>query len=65
MERRPKQKMDKTEAYYVHIGYTFANELIKRKRYRTGKQRHVKLKVRPCVQARLDKLWRYWGMALK
>lgn len=62
---KTKQKMDKSEPYFVHVGYTFAYELKKHKRYATGKQRHVSLKIRPCVQARLDKLYRYWGKGLK
>ena len=60
-----KQRIDKSEPYYVHIGYTFAYELKKAKRYRQGKYRHVKLKIRPVVQKRLDKLHKYWGLALK
>lgn len=59
-----KQRIDKSEPYFVHIGYTFAYELKKSKRYQSGKLRHVRLKIRPCVQARLDKLYRYWGKAL-
>ena len=62
---KTKQRIDKSEAYFVHIGYTYANELKKAKRYDKRRFRYVKLKVRPCVQARLDKLSKYWGISLK
>lgn len=62
---KAKQRIDKTEPYFVHIGYTFANELKKSKRYNKSRYCYVKLKVRPCVQARLNKLYKYWGMSLK
>lgn len=58
-----KQRIDKSEPYFVHIGYTYANELKKTKRYRKGK--YLKLKTRPCVQARINKLKLYWRMSLR
>jgi hypothetical protein len=58
-----KQRIDKSEPYFVHIGYTYAYELKKAKRYDKG--RYIKLKIRPVVQARLDKLDRYWKDSLK
>ncbi len=58
-----KQRIDKSEPYFVHIGYTLACEDKKTKLYRKG--RYLKLKMRPVVQARLDKLKKYWRMSLK
>lgn len=58
-----KQRIDKSEPYFVHIGYTFACESKKAKLYRKG--RYLKLKVRPVVQARLDKLKKYWQLGVK
>lgn len=58
-----KQRIDKSEPYFVHIGYTYANELKKTKRYKKGK--YLSLKVRSVVQARIDKLKKYWKRSLK
>lgn len=60
---KPKQKIASNEPYFVHIGYTYANELKKSKK--KIKYRYIKLKIRDCVQKRLDKLNKYWGMSLK
>ena len=59
-----KQKMDKSEPYFVHIGYTYAYELRKHKRYPVGKY-YQPMKIRECVQVRLDKLNAYWKRSLK
>lgn len=62
-----KQLMESNEPYFVHIGYTYAHELLKYKR-RNGRERLVrrgKLKIRGCVKKRLDKLNKYWGESLK
>lgn len=58
-----KQRIDKSEPYFVHIGYTFACELKKTKLYSKG--RYLKLKVRTVVQERIDKLKKYWRRSLK
>lgn len=58
-----KQRIDKSEPYFVHIGYTYANELKKTKLYQKG--RYKKLKTRNSVQKRIEKLHKYWKMALK
>lgn len=52
-----KQKIDSSEPYFVHVGFAFACESRKTKLYRKG--RYLKLKVRPVVKKRLDKLKRY------
>ena len=57
------QSIDSSEPYFVKIGFTYAHELNKTKRYKSG--RYLQLKVRPCVQDRLDKLKKYWGMSIK
>lgn len=56
------QSIDRSEPYFVKVGFTYAHELKKTKRYKKG--RYLQLKVRPCVQARLDKLKRYWKLAV-
>lgn len=61
---RIKQRIDSNEPYFVHIGYTYANELRKSKRYGKGRNRY-KFKMRDCVKKRLAKLDKYWGMSLK
>ena len=61
--KRVKQRIDKSEPYFVHIGYTLACEARKTKRYKKG--RYFNLKVRLVVQARIDKLKKYWKMSLK
>lgn len=58
-----KQRIDKSEPYFVHIGYTLACESKRTKRYKKG--RYLRLKVRPVVQARIDKLKKYWKRSLK
>lgn len=58
-----KQRIDKSEPYFVHIGYTLACESKKTKHYKKG--RYLKLKIRPVVQKRIDKLKKYWRMSLK
>lgn len=57
------QTIDRRDEYFVKIGFTYAHELKKTKRYKKG--RYLQLKVRPCAQERLDKLKRYWKLALK
>ena len=61
---KAKQRIDKSEPYFVHIGYTFACELKKCKRYGKGRNRYT-FKMRECVKKRLDKLNKYWGLAVK
>lgn len=56
------QSIDRSEPYFVKVGFTYAHEMKKTKRYKKG--RYLQLKVRPCVQARIDKLKLYWKMAL-
>lgn len=58
-----KQRIDKSEPYFVHIGYTLASEQVHRKK--RGQGYKSKLKMRDCVKKRLDKLRKYWKMALK
>lgn len=58
-----KQRIDKSEPYFVHIGYTFACESRKTVLYKNS--RYKKLKVRPVVKARLEKLKKYWQMGCK
>lgn len=57
------QRIDKSEPYFVHIGYTFACESKKTHLYKKG--RYLKLKVRAVVQERLGKLKKYWRISLK
>lgn len=59
-----KQKLDKSEPYFVQIGYTYASEMVKYYRRGKGRKRH-KPKMRDCVKQRLDKLKKYWRLALK
>ena len=70
MKAKTKQRMEKSEPYFVHIGYTFACEGLRyyTKTMKRGKfnwKKKPKLKMRPVVKARQDKLKKYWGMALK
>lgn len=73
MKQKVKHRIEKWEPYFVHIGYTFASEGLRyyqklRKRngqLRKGWFKPDKLKMRPVVKARQDKLHKYWGMALK
>lgn len=73
MITKVKQRMEESDPYFVHIGYTFACEgmryyqkLRKRKdQLRKGWYKPPKLKMRPVVKARQDKLQKYWDMALK
>lgn len=60
--KKYKQRIDKSEPYFVHIGYTFVNEMKRCKR--PAKYRYKKLKITPAKQARIDKLERYWKAAL-
>ncbi len=62
---KAKQRIDKSEPYFVHVGYTYARELLKTRRFIKVRCRYEKLKIRDCVKARMDKLHKYWGMALK
>lgn len=67
---RAKKTIDKNEEYFVHIGFTLVNELKRTKRRNKLKKDvfrplYTKLKTRPCVQARIDKLVRYWRIAFK
>ena len=57
------QRIDSSEPYFVKVGFTFAHELKKTRRRKGG--RYLKLKIRPCVKARLDKLHMYWARACK
>lgn len=60
-----KQRIDKSEPYFVHVGYTYANELKKTKLRIKRKGKYLNLKVRPVVQTRIDKLKKYWKRSLK
>lgn len=56
------QSIDRSEPYFVKVGFTYAHEMKKKKPYKNG--RYLQLKVRPCVQERLDKLRLYWKLAV-
>lgn len=68
-----KQRIDQSEEYFVHVGYTFAQESLRyyvKLRKRNGQLKKDwykpnKLKVRPVVEARLKKLNKYWTRSLK
>lgn len=69
MKQKAKQRIDKSESYFVHVGYTFACESLRyylkpKRRGKYGWQKLTKLKVRPVVKARQDKLNKYWGLGL-
>jgi hypothetical protein len=61
--RKVKQRIDKSEPYFVHVGYAFVNELRLRHPQRRLKGKYSNTKVRTVVQARLAKLKKYWGLA--
>lgn len=58
-----KQRIDKSEPYMVHIGYTYINELKKKKQ--KVQYRYRNLKTTPAKQRRLDKLKKYWKRSIK
>ena len=57
------QLIDRNEMYFVHVGFTYVNELKKQKK--KVRYRYQNLKTTPAKQRRLDKLKRYWKRALK
>lgn len=65
------QRLDAQEPYFVHIGFTYACDVkknfprvrVKHKMFRGLRKRLKVSKVRPVVQARLDKLKKYWKRA--
>lgn len=62
-----KQKIDKSEPYFIHVGYTFTHESLKYYMPYKGKGRRtrvVKLKVRSSKQRYLAKLNKYWKLSL-
>ncbi len=62
-----KQYVDKSEPYFVHIGYTYVCELrkYKLKKYNGKWMNYRTMKMRPCVANRIAKLERYWRASLK
>lgn len=63
MVKKIKQSINSNEPYFVHIGYTYANEIKKTKKRSGG--RYVKLNIKHSVQNKLKKLYKYWRMSLK
>ncbi len=61
--KREKQTIAKEEPYFVHIGFTYANELIKTQI--KAKFKYRKLKTRVAVIKKLNKLRKYWERSLR
>lgn len=66
------QRIDKSEPYFVHIGFTYVHELRKQKLRTTREMRKgrtgpiwAKLKTTPAKAKRLAKLERYWNWSVQ